>query len=99
MCERHVQASHFLRRVAAAYGVAHLALRTPFYVQNHDVAAHHGRVTTVDALRAWEHWSTGVVLFRSRHTTIALHAVLDNKIDEQPSLIKPSEAHRAAGWS
>ena len=24
------------RRVAAAYGVAHLALRTPFYVQNHD---------------------------------------------------------------
>ena len=68
------------RRVAAAYGVAHLALRTPFYVQNHDarsastvvtrlgryVAAHHGRVTTVDALRAWEHWSTGVVLFRSR---------------------------------
>ena len=42
------------RRVAAAYGVAHLALRTPFYVQNHD------------ALRAWEHWSTGVVLFRSR---------------------------------
>ena len=51
------------RRVAAAYGVAHLALRTPFYVQN---LAAHGRVTTVDALRAWEHWSTGVVLFRSR---------------------------------
>ena len=42
------------RRVAAADCVAHLALRTPFYAQNHD------------ALRAWEHWSTGVVLFRSR---------------------------------
>ncbi len=46
------------RRVAAAYGVAHLALRTPFSVQNHD------------ARSAWEHWSTGVVLFRSRATQL-----------------------------
>ena len=37
-------------------------LRTPFYVQNHDARS----ASTVDALRAWEHWSTGVVLFRSR---------------------------------
>ena len=51
------------RRVAAAYGVAHLALRTPFYVQNHD------------ALRAWEHWSTGVVLFRSRRTCPGVRGV------------------------
>ena len=87
------------RRVAAAYGVAHLALRTPFYVQNPDArsastvvtntavvgcvvgryAAHHGRVTTVDALRAWEHWSTGVVLFRSRDLSIQCVALIGNQ--------------------
>ncbi len=31
------------RRVAAAYGVAHLALRTPFYVQNHDARRRYAR--------------------------------------------------------
>ena len=51
------------RRVAAAYGVAHLALRTPFYVQNHD------------ARSAWEHWSKGVVLFRSRGAATQLRRV------------------------
>ncbi len=68
------------RRSRSSKSVAHLTLRTPFYVQNHDarsastvvIAAHHGRVTTVDALRAWEHWSTGVVLFRSRAAEIAV---------------------------
>ena len=63
------------RRVAAAYGVAHLALRTPFYVQNHDARSastvvrrgpprpchDRGRATS-----ACEHWSAGVVLFSSR---------------------------------
>ena len=81
---------------SGAYGVAHLALRTPFYVQNHDArsASIHGRVTTVDALRAWEHWSTGVVLFRSR---AASHALLASSVvvsvwDESQMKVVPDGA-------
>ena len=60
------------RRVAAADCVAHLALRTPFYAQNHD------------ALRAWEHWSTGVVLFSSRSRTRAIGSVLYRSLSHGP---------------
>ena len=52
------------RRVAAAYGVAHLALRTPFYVQNHDA-----RSASTVVTRPW--WAAMVVLFSSRTTTMS----------------------------
>ena len=59
------------RRVAAAYGVAHLALRTPFYVQNHDT-----RSASTVVTRPWwaaKHCSTGVVLFSSRPAYITMY--------------------------
>ena len=42
------------RRVAAAYGVAHLALRTPFYVQNHDA-----RSASTAVSRPWTRYARG----------------------------------------
>ena len=42
------------RRVAAAYGVAHLALRTPFYVQNHDA-----RSASTVVTRPWTRYARG----------------------------------------